>query len=291
MKKWIPAAAVLSLGLLAASCATAPKAQIGDVIFENNDLKITKLQKNMWVGETSANDSFYIVEGTDRTALIDTGSRIAGLDSIVTSLTDKPLMVVLTHLHGDHAGNIGQFDEIYFHPADTLIRMRPYAGKVNFLTEGEIIDLGSTQLEVLHTPAHTPGSISLLDRAAGIIYSGDAVGSNDVWLQLQPSAPIATYIATCDKILAEVDKGLDKIYCGHYPYIDGGLLDRAYVQTMKELALSLEDGSGLAAAVTYDNASYRNSENPPLALPKNGLKIVFYPEFLHPASSEDAAAE
>ncbi len=284
MKKFTLAAAVLALGLLLTGCAEKKVVtQIGDVVFENDEMKITKLQDNMWVGETVRNDAFYIVEGADRAALIDTGSRLSGLDSIVAAITDKPLMVLLTHLHGDHAGNIGLFDEIYFHPADTLLMRRPYEGKANFLAEGELIDLGGTQLEVLYTPAHTPGSISLLDRGAGVIYSGDAVGSNDVWLQLQPSAPIATYIATCDKILAEMDKGLDKIYCGHYPYISGGVIDREYVETMKELALALEDGSGLASAAPYDNASYRNSENPPLALTKNGLNIVFYPEFLHPA--------
>ncbi len=278
----------LCLGLHLSGCAQVPKTRIGDVVFENNELRITKLQENMWVGETADNTTLYIVEGTDRAALIDTGTRIARLDSIVSAITAKPLTVLMTHMHGDHAGNAGQFDEIWHHPADTALtaRMRPYAGKVHFIAEGDIFDLGGTQLEVLHTPAHTPGSVCFLDRAAGIIYSGDAVGSNDVWLQLQPSAPIATYIVTCEKILAEVDNGLDKIYCGHYVYIDGGVLNREYVQTMKELALTLEDGTGLAVAVPYDNASYRGTQNPPLVASKNGANIVFYPEFLHPAVGE-----
>ncbi|MDR0955232.1 MAG: MBL fold metallo-hydrolase [Rikenellaceae bacterium] len=271
---------LFSASLFLTSCSGSNNAQIGEVVFENDQLRITQLEENAWVGETSDNTTIYIVEGDDRAALIDTGTSIDGLDEIVTGITDKPLDVILTHLHSDHAGNIRYFDEIYFHPADTVLGLRGYTGKVNYVAEGDVFDLGGTQLEVLHAPAHTPGEICLLDRAAGICYSGDAVGSNDVWLQLQPSAPIATYIATCDKILAEMDKGIDKIYCGHYVYIDGGVLHRDYVETMRELALSLEDGSGIPQAVPYDNAAYRNTAWKPLVLSKNGVNIVFYPEYL-----------
>lgn len=60
------------------------------------------------------------------------------------------------------------------HPADTVLLSRSYKGKVNFVKDGDIFDLGGTQIEVSHMPTHTPGSIVLLDRKAGICYSGDA---------------------------------------------------------------------------------------------------------------------
>lgn len=283
MRKLTSLIVFLCLGALFSSCSGAGNSRIGEVFFENDEIRFTKIEKNVWVGETSDNTTVYIVEGEDKAAVIDTGTSTRDLDQIIQSITQKPLLVLLTHLHGDHAGNVRYFDEIYFHPADTAIlrNTRGFNGKVNYVKEGDVFDLGGTKLEVLHTPAHTPGSICLLDRGAGIIYSGDAVGSNDVWLQLAPAAPISTYINTCDKILAEVDKGLDKIYCGHYVYIKGGVLRREYVETMKELALGLEDGSGLAAAKPYDNASYRNAARKPLVASKNGVNIVFFPEYLH----------
>ena len=43
------------------------------------------------------------------------------------------------------------------------------------LCEGDRIRAGSIDLEVLHTPGHTEGSISLVDAHAGILYSGDTL--------------------------------------------------------------------------------------------------------------------
>lgn len=265
-------------------CTQKVKSHIGEVVFSNDDVKITQLEDNMWVVETSDNTTMYIVEGTERAALIDTGTECADLDKIVQGITQKPLYVIVTHYHGDHAGNVKYFDEIYLHPADTVLVARsrkPYDGKINFMNEGDIFDLGGgTKLEVLYTPAHTPGSVCLLDRKAGICYSGDAFGSNDVWLQSVPSSPIATYVNSCDKMLAEMDKGIDRLYCGHYVYITNGWLDRKYVETMKELAISLEDGSGLENAKPYDNQAYKNATRVPSVVSKDGVNIVFFPEYL-----------
>ena len=75
-------------------------------VFQNSELTITKLEDNMWVIETSDNCTMYLVEGTQRALLIDTGTKIKNLDTVVSSITRKPLDVVITHAHGDHAGNI-----------------------------------------------------------------------------------------------------------------------------------------------------------------------------------------
>jgi glyoxylase-like metal-dependent hydrolase (beta-lactamase superfamily II) len=45
----------------------------------------------------------------------------------------------------------------------------------NTLVEGDVIDLGDVAYEVLHLPGHSPDSIGLLDRAGGVLFSGDAV--------------------------------------------------------------------------------------------------------------------
>ncbi len=119
----------------------------------------TKLENNMWVLEASDHTDMFLVEGTDKALLIDTGTKIKGLDTIVSHITKKPLMVVITHAHGDHAGNINYFPEIWMHPADTVILRKGYTGKIHFVKDGDIFDLGGTQIEVSHMPAHTPGSI------------------------------------------------------------------------------------------------------------------------------------
>lgn len=44
-------------------------------VFKNNDLTITKLEKNMWVVETSDNTTMYIIEGSKKAMLIDNGTK------------------------------------------------------------------------------------------------------------------------------------------------------------------------------------------------------------------------
>ena len=114
-------------------------------VFQNSELTITKLENNMWVFETSDKTTMYLVEGTNKAMLIDTGTRTNKLDSIVGLITKKPLMVVITHAHSDHAGNIGFFKEIWMHPADTVLMNRSYKGKINFVKDGDIFDLGGTK--------------------------------------------------------------------------------------------------------------------------------------------------
>ena len=61
----------------------------------------------------------------------------------------------MTHCHTDHAGNINAFNEIWLHSADTLLMDRlnkPYGGKINYLKDGQIFDLGETTIEVRHMP-------------------------------------------------------------------------------------------------------------------------------------------
>lgn len=49
------------------------------------------------------------------------------------------------------------------------------AAPTRVLAEGDEIDLGDRAYEVLHLPGHSPGSIGLFDRSAGVLFSGDAV--------------------------------------------------------------------------------------------------------------------
>lgn len=59
-----------------------------------------------------------LIVGRDRALLLDTGLGNFDMMEIVRRITDKPVMLVLTHAHSDHMGGIGQFQEIHIHPAD-----------------------------------------------------------------------------------------------------------------------------------------------------------------------------
>ena len=191
----------------------------GKEVFKNNDVVFHQIDDHTWVGTGNllSNESMYLVEGNDKAVLIDTGKKIAGLDKIVASITNKPLMVVLTHGHSDHVGNVGYFSEVYINPADKDIfqqSLPDYKGKINDLKDGQIIDLGGRQLEVVFTPAHTPGSTTLIDKAAGYGFSGDSFGSGNLLLF---TGTFSQLIATCGKTNAIMEKdGIKYFYPGHY---------------------------------------------------------------------------
>ena len=263
---------LLTVFCLLTACYTS-QAQV----FKNKDVTITKLEKDMWVVETTDMTTMYILEGTQKAMLIDAGTRIDKLDSIVRLITKKPLYVVITHAHGDHAGNIRFFDEIYLHPADTVLLDKSYKGKVNFVKEGDVFDLGGKTIEVSHMPAHTPGSIVLLDKQAGTCYSGDAFGSGQVWLQLKPLSPIQTYIESCTKMENLMDQGISKIYCGHYPYVKKAY-EKSYVTEMRTLAQALVNGTAPKATPHPQKVSI--ASNNPMMVTQGESTIVFDPAII-----------
>ena len=61
----------------------------------------------------------YLLIGEERALLIDCGLGIGDIKGAVEKITDKPILVVATHGHVDHAGGDGQFEKIYVHTLDT----------------------------------------------------------------------------------------------------------------------------------------------------------------------------
>jgi glyoxylase-like metal-dependent hydrolase (beta-lactamase superfamily II) len=246
-------------------------------VFKNIDLEISKLEDHVWVVETTDKTTMYIIEGNDKAMLIDTGTKCDKLDEVVSKITQKPLYVVITHAHGDHDGNIRFFKEIYLHPADTVLMDKTYKGKVHFVKDGDVFDLGGKKIEVCHTPAHTPGSIVLLDKQAGICYSGDAFGSGQVWLQLRPYSPMKTYIESCKKMEKLMDEGITKVYCGHYPYVKKAY-NKQYITEMRTLAEELVNGTAPKATPHPQKVSIGCDH--PMMVTLGEATIVFDPEHI-----------
>jgi glyoxylase-like metal-dependent hydrolase (beta-lactamase superfamily II) len=64
------------------------------------------------------------------------------------------------------------------------------AGATRLVDEGGKIALGNRAFEVMHTPGHSPGGICLLDRQAGVLFSGDTVYESRLFDELPGSDPI-----------------------------------------------------------------------------------------------------
>jgi len=124
-------------------------------------------------------------------------------------------------------------------------------------------------------PAHTPGSIVLIDRANGNCFSGDAFGSGQVWLQLWPFSTMETYIQSCKKMEQLMNEGISKIYCGHYPYVKKAL-DIQYIKNMRLLAEAINDGTVPAPQPFPTRIPDIGGPNPMIAT-LNGVSIVYEP--------------
>jgi hydroxyacylglutathione hydrolase len=219
MKKLVLSTVILIFFVLSIS-AQMPAAQIGGKeVFKNDDVVFHQIDDHTWVGtgHMMANESLYLVEGSNMALLIDAETNIKDLDKIVSSITKKPVMLVATHVHPDHTGaSIDVFPEIFINPADTvnIPQMMPnYKGIVKYLKDGQVIDLGGRTIEVVFTSAHTPGSTSFVDKAAGYGFSGDSFDSGNLLL----TGDFSTLLATCQKMSLIMEKyGIKFLYPGHY---------------------------------------------------------------------------
>ena len=188
-------------------------------VYRDADIVFRQIDERTWEGNGHLvyNESVYVIEGDDKALVIDAGTSMPHLDKAVAALTDKPVMLALTHGHGDHVGGAVCFPDVWIHPADTTLiagGRRGYKGTIHYLSDGEVIDLGGRQIEVLHTPGHTSGSVTFFDKAKGYGFSGDAFGSTNLLLF---AGPFRTLIETTGRTAAYMQaNGIEKLYPGHY---------------------------------------------------------------------------
>lgn len=166
---------------------------------------IAKIRQRVWRIWDGEKNTFYLVEGDACAAVIDTGITTGGkVTPMLRSLTDKPLILVLTHAHIDHFHHMDEFDTVYMsHEECRLgpdILREMMAGKILDLEStihigtGDKIDLGGCTLEICHVPGHTPGSVAVYDGRDEIVFTGDAIGSGcGVWMQLPGSSSLKDY--------------------------------------------------------------------------------------------------
>ncbi|KUL20997.1 MBL fold metallo-hydrolase [Streptomyces regalis] len=105
-------------------------------------------------------------------------------DVIAAAIGDRRLVaVVCTHSHNDHVGAAPALAArhgapILLHPADAVLWKTVHGLRVpDFweLIDGEDLTVAGTELRVLHTPGHSPGSVCLYAPELGALFSGDTL--------------------------------------------------------------------------------------------------------------------
>ena len=161
--------------------------------------------KKLVLGQFGANCFILGCETTREAVIIDPGEEPELILSAVEKEELKVKYLVFTHAHLDHVGAARQLKEktgasICMHQADLpMYENVPTQAKLfgfqadappsidRFLQEGDTIAFGLHQLEVIHTPGHSPGGICLyLKEPPPCLFSGDTlfkgdVGRTDLW--------------------------------------------------------------------------------------------------------------
>jgi hydroxyacylglutathione hydrolase len=94
---------------------------------------------------------------------------------------------------------------------------------------------------------------------------------------LKPYSPMATYIASLEKMEAIMESGISRIWCGHYPHVKK-VLDRSYITAMLNLAVALDSGTATGAQPYPIKADIGCDE--PMIVTDGLVSIVYDPEHI-----------
>jgi len=219
---------------------------------------VKEIKPGVWRVEEMNLGTMYVVAGRDRGLVIDTGTGIGDFKALVEELLHTPYDVVLTHGHTDHAGGTHQFERVYVHSKDIpMVKKVGLAGRLDYaerilktypasaalfdpadmtteienpawipMGEGEIFDLGDKKIEVFACPGHTKGSVNLLNRADGILFSGD----NHQHLELvtmegdDRKAVVSRWLRGVRRSARQQKEGLFDTLCGGHEELEADLL-------------------------------------------------------------------
>jgi glyoxylase-like metal-dependent hydrolase (beta-lactamase superfamily II) len=101
------------------------------------------------------------------------------------------------------------------------------------LEDGDVIDIGGRILEVIHTPGHSPGSISLLDKKNRILFTGDTYFPGPLYAHPE-DVNIEDYMASMNNLASRVSE-YDFLCAGHNdPWVKSEVIPRV-AQAFKDI--------------------------------------------------------
>ncbi len=193
-------------------------------------------------------DSCFLVLGEDRTAVIDGMNGTVDLTVLARQFSDKPLVAIATHGHGDHIGGLQNFEEVYVGEADFELFKAHSEGDLRFkflsydnykvetgstldytlvntredfleknsalrllpLRDGQCFDLGGVSIECIAAHGHTPGSMAILVKEDRLLITGDAANR----YTMIAGCPVEIFLESLRKLQARAGE-YDAIYASH----------------------------------------------------------------------------
>ncbi len=187
-------------------------------------------------------DSNVYLLDTDDPIVVDTGTGMFADTTLEELSKTVPLnkigRIVLTHCHYDHIGGAEKFHKatgarLFLHEdeaipimsGDSSLTVSDMFGRklkqldLEPLKTGQILKSGEEELEILHTPGHSPGSITILDKKSASGLVGDTVfcdGGVGRWDL--PGGDITKLVSSVRRLQG---LGLKNMYPGHGSYAEG----------------------------------------------------------------------
>lgn len=214
--------------------------------------KVEKLDEDLYIITETESIHCYLLIGEEKALLIDAGWGYEDIKELIRKITDKPLMLALTHGDPDHGLGAVNFDEFWIHPLDygkllnndtyeerkgmlehrfkKLPELKAYIDegtycnkrfrketKVHFLFDHDVIDLGNKHVECILTPGHSYGHLMFLEKESGRLFSGDQLtDGHNIWhfLSHDEQAPFQTTLNSL-KSLKKREAEFNSVYPAH----------------------------------------------------------------------------
>ena len=177
-------------------------------------MEIIKINEGTWRIEDGG-VRFFLLAGEKKALLIDSGMQVHNAKEIAEGLVDLPIELLNTHADRDHVGSNDEFDSFYMNPAEAsnYYNTNKMTGTIIPVTDGDIIDLGGRELEIITLPGHTPGSIAVLDKNNRVLISGDPIQDGDIFM-FGVQREIHAYLLSLEKLKKQKNR-FDTIYPSH----------------------------------------------------------------------------
>lgn len=237
----------------------------------------------------------YLILGTQRALLFDTGIGVGDMARVVAELTALPVTVLNSHTHYDHVGGNHEFTDVV--AVDTPYTRNHAAGRDNnevrefigpgwvwkplpagvdedsyasaafeiqrYVDEGERFDLGGRVLELIRVPGHTPDALVLFDAQNRLMFMGDTFYPATLYAHMG-DANFTHYAASAAKLAGYAER-VDALLPAHNePLVDGKFLTamhKAFRAVQKpHTPYRLSDGD---REYQFDGFSIMVSEPPP----------------------------
>lgn len=172
----------------------------------------------------------YLIIHQKEVIIIDPADQWEDIKKIIESEKIKPISVILTHAHVDHIKDVKAISEyfsipVFIHESEkehlnlniesisNIFGISVEKFKITrFLNDNEIIKIGDEQLQIIHTPGHSPGGICI--KGSDFLISGDTLFANGLGRTDLPLGNEEQIITSIKNKLLILDEELI-VYPGH----------------------------------------------------------------------------